>query len=268
MTALAPSLPLPSSRLVRAEILKLRSRSGLAITTLLLTVAATAVTYGILVLLHAVNPAHHGPAGGVNNLGDVLWLLSTLSAVTAVLVGTTAAAGDLSAGVFRELVVTGRSRVSLFLARIPGGLAVLLVPVAVAYVIAAVASVALAAHGQAPTTGSLLDGGVWLVLSTTVYFLLGLGIGSLVGSRTTTIVILLAWRLAVMPIVLSLTFLGGGRKVLADAGLNSLVPNAFAQTLRINDKLVMSTSLAVLVIVIWTAVALCAGAWRTATRDA
>jgi hypothetical protein len=265
MTALAPSLPTP--RLVRAELLKLRKRRGLSVTVALLTVGSTVVTYAILALLHVANPAHHGLAGGVSNLSHVIWLLSALGTGAAVLAGTTAGAGDLGAGVFRELVVTGRSRVALFLARIPGGLVFLLSGVAVAYTIAAVASVAFAGSLAAPSTGSLVAGGLWVLLTTTVYFLLALGLSSLVGSRTTTIVILLAWRLALMPIILSLTFLGGARDAFPDAGIQQLAPHAFADNLQIG-KLSMSAAASALVVLAWTGAALAFGAWRTATRDA
>ena len=267
MTALSPSLSLPTPRLVRAEILKLRKRRALAVTVLLQTVGASVITYAILAVLHAVNPAHHGPAGGSSNLGHVVWLLSTLGAVAAALVGATAGAGDLGAGVFRELVVTGRSRIALFLARIPGGLAVLLSTVAVAYAIAAVASVVFAGSGAAPSTGTLVAGGLWLMLATGMYFVLSLGVASLVGSRTTTIGIMLAWRLALTPIVLSLSFLGAGRYALPDAGIQQLAPHAFASDLQIGE-LGMSTALSVLVLALWTAAALGLGAWRTATREA
>jgi hypothetical protein len=267
MTALAPSLSLPSPRLVRAELLKLRKRRALAVTVLLQTVGASVITYGILVILHAANPAHHGPAGGSSNLGHVLWVLSMLGAVAATLVGATAGAGDLGAGVFRELVVTGRSRTALFLARIPGGLAFLLGIVAVAYSIAAVASVVFAAAGAAPSTGELVAGGLWLMLATGLYFVLSLGLASVVGSRTTTIGIMLAWRLALTPVLLSLSFLGAGREVLPDAGLQHLAPHAFASDLQIG-KLGMSAGLSVLVLALWSALALALGAWRTATRDA
>src|SRR5438128_3524909 len=154
------SLALAQPRLVSAELLKLRKRRSLVLTVLALTVGAAIVTYGVLAILHVANPAHHGPAGGVTNLGHGLFVLAMLGAVAATLVGATAGAGDLGAGVFRELVVTGRSRTALFLARIPGGLAFLLGIVAVAYSIAAVASVVFAGSGAAPSTGTLVAGGL------------------------------------------------------------------------------------------------------------
>jgi hypothetical protein len=267
MTALAPSLSLPGPRLVRAELLKLRRRRGLVLTVTALTVGAVLVTYGVLASLHAANPGHHGPAGGIDNLGHVMWILSALGAVAAALVGATAGAGDLGAGVFRELVVTGRSRTALFLSRIPGGLAFLFPIVAVAYALAAVASVMLAGSLQAPSIETLVGGGFWVLLSTGLYFVLALGVASLVGSRTTTIGILLAWRLALAPIVLSISFLGAGRDILPDAAVQQLAPGALESNVQV-AKLAMSTGLSAIVILAWLAAALWAGGWRTATRDA
>ena len=57
----------PSPRLLNAELLKLRKRRGLVLSTLLLTVAPMMVAYTVLAVLHAANPAHHGPAGGMDN---------------------------------------------------------------------------------------------------------------------------------------------------------------------------------------------------------
>src|SRR5207247_5238047 len=119
-------------------------RPGLVAITACLTVGAALVVYGVLAILHAANPAHHGPAGGVTNLGHGLFVLMILGSVAATIVGATAGAGDLAAGVFRELVVTGRSRRALFRARIPGGLVFLLGFASVAYALAAVATVVFA----------------------------------------------------------------------------------------------------------------------------
>jgi ABC-type transport system involved in multi-copper enzyme maturation permease subunit len=266
MTALAPSLPLP--RLVRAEVLKLRKRRGLVAITACLTVGAALVTYGILAILHWANPAHHGPAGGVTNLGHGLGVLTLLGSVAAVIVGATAGGGDLSAGIFRELVVTGRSRWALFRARIPGGLAFLLAFVAVAYAVAAVASVVFAGSLTAPSTGLLASAGAWLLLSCAVWFVLALGVASLVGSRSMTIGGMLAFRLAVSPILLSIGPLGAAREAVPAAGLSRLAPHAVRDFTQQAGSLPMSVTVAELVLLAWVAAALGVGAWRTVTRDA
>ena len=53
--------------------------------------------------------------------------------IVAAVVGAAAGTTDLNDGVFRYLVVTGRSRLALYLARIPAGLAILIAAVAVAF---------------------------------------------------------------------------------------------------------------------------------------
>jgi hypothetical protein len=266
MTALAPSFPTP--RLVRAEVLKLRKRRGLVAITACLTVGAAVVIYGVLAILHWANPAHHGPAGGVTNLGHGLLILGILGSVAATIVGATAGAGDLNAGIFRELVVTGRSRRALFRARIPGGLAFLLTFVAVGYGLAAVATVVFAGSLPAPSTGLLASAGAWLLLSSAFWFALALGVVSLVGSRSMTIGGMLAFRLAVSPILLSIGPLGVGREVVPSAALERIAPHAVREFTRQSGHIPMSLSAAELVLLLWAAAALALGAWRTVTRDA
>ena len=56
-------------------------------------------------------------------------------------VGCTAGSRDLTEGMFRHLVVTGRSRLALYLARIPAGLAIVVPMVAIGYTIVCAVSV-------------------------------------------------------------------------------------------------------------------------------
>ncbi len=257
-----------SPRLVRAEILKLRKRRSLVALTAAMTVGASVVTYGVLAVLHAVNPAHHGPAGGVVNLGHGMFVLALLGSVAAAVVGATAGAGDLNAGVFRELVVTGRSRRALYQARIPGGLAFLLPFVAVAFTLAAVASIVFAGSLAAPPAALLAESGAWLVVQVAFYYALALGLASLVGSRSTTIGLTLAWRLALTPLLVAISFLGVAREAVPGAALERIAPHAVRSFLRQGGELSMSVGAAVATLVLWTVVALALGRWRTRTRDA
>ena len=279
MSALVPAIPVPRSRLVAgvpfrrprlvaAEVLKLRKRRGLVIVTVALTVGVTALVYGILALLHASNAATHGPAGGVTNLGHSLLVLTLLGGVCATLVGTAAGASDLSAGVFKELVVTGRSRRALFAARIPGGLAFLLPIVATAYAIAAVASVVFAGSLAAPSVGLLAASGAWVLLVVSFWFALALGLASLLGSRSTTIGVLVALQLAIVPILNGINLLGVGRDALPGAGLSRLAPDAVRPHAVQGIVPPMSVAAAVIAVALTVAIALGLGAWRTATRDA
>ncbi len=255
------TLPAPSEarfrRLVAAELLKLGRRRTLLVASVVLIVAPMVVSFIVLAILHAANPAKYGPAGGVENLRGALRLLTQIGTVAAVLIGVNAGGSDLAAGVFRELVVTGRSRLALFAARIPGGLALLLPLVAVAFAIAATASVTLAGPGQAPGPRLLLEYAGWVGLVSTLAFLLALGVSSLLDSRATSIGVLLAWQLAVAPVLLQT---GKLDPVLLGAALKRLEPSAGSASI--------SLMTAILLIVVWTIVPLAAGAWRTRTRDA
>jgi hypothetical protein len=250
-------------RLVAAELLKLRKRRGLLAATVALTVGASLITYAVLAILHSANPDRHGPAGGLDNLIDGVGLLSMVGALAALLVGATAGAGDLNAGVFRELVVTGRSRLALFAARIPGGLLFLLPFAAIAYTLAGVASVVFAGNLAAPSATLLAELGAWLLLFVSFQFLLALGLASLLGSRTMTVGILLLWNAALTPLFLSYGALGDLREAIPMAALGSLAPGTFW-----DHEVQASTAGAVFVIGVWLVVSLGLGAWRTRTRDA
>ena len=254
--------------LAHADWLKLWKRRGLFWTIFGMTVGAEIIAFGVLAILHAANPAHHGPAGGISNLGHGMFILNLLGAVAATVVGASAGSGDLSAGVFRELVVTGRSRLALFAARVPGGLAFLLPFTALAYTIAAVVSAT--AHGSlpAPSVTLMVESGLWVLAEAAFYFVVGLGLASLTGSRAYTIGILLAWRLILARILMSISFLGVFREVVPDVHFTRIVPAGVAVTLREGPHVPTSLAASIAVLVLWVAVWLGIGAWRTLTRDA
>jgi len=254
--------------LPRAETLKLRKRRGLLVTMTVLTIVPQVIAYGVLAILHAANPDHHGPAGGVANLGHGMSILILLGGIAAVIAGASSGAGDLSSGVFRELVVTGRSRVALFGARIPGGLLFLLPFVAVAYGLSAFVSGLANGYLPAPSTTLLIDSGIWVLANASFYFVIGLGLASLVGSRAYTIGILIAWRTVVSHILTAIAALGVFREVVPDIGFVYLAPNAVERYVNDGPDVGISAAAAVAVPLLWLAVAIALGAWRTATRDA
>jgi len=256
-------------RLVGAEFLKVRKRRGLVVLATMLTAGAIVVAGAVLALLHARDPAKYGPAGGLANLANAAYILSMLGTVAAVLVGATMGAGDLQAGVFRDLVATGRSRLALFAARIPGGLALLWPLVAVAWLIAAVGSVLLAGSGPQPGLTVMALGGAWALLATAAAYLMALGLASLSASRAGTVGILLAWQFAVTPLILAVSKLGVLREGLLTAALDRVLPAGLLPGARPDPvSATMSIAVAVAVIAAWAIVSLAGGAWRTRTRDA
>ena len=252
-------------RLVSAELLKLRRRRGLVASGLVLTVIPVIIAYTILVIVHATNSAKHGPAGGLKNFSDSLDLLTTLSVIAAILIGSTLGAGDLGSGVFRELVVTGRSRLALFAARIPAGLALLWSFVGLGFAVTATASHVFAGSLQAPSGTVIVETAAWLALVSALSLVLALAVSSVVGSRGTTIGILFAWQIVVTPLLLPIKALGSLREGLLGAATAKLEPSAL---LNQQTHVGMSVAAAVVVILAWATVVLALGAWRTATRDA
>ena len=250
--------------LVGAELLKLRKRRGLVLTSLAVTVVPMLIGYAVVAGKHASNPEKHGPGGGLENFVQSIGLLSGLAAVAAILVGVTAGTGDLRSGVFRELVITGRSRIALFAARIPGGLALLMPLVSAAFVVAALASIVLADGEPTPDGRLLVESAAWIGLLMTVTFLLALGVSSVVGSAGPSIGLLLGWQAIVAPLLLGIDGLGPVRDLLPGAGVTALAPDA----LELQPVMSMSSAAALVNVVLWSVVPLAAGAWRTNTRDA
>ena len=123
----------PTWDLITAKLLELRKRKGLMVTVVLLIVAPPVLILGLRLLFHAVDPRSYGPAGTPGVFQQLSNLIAELGFIVAATLGAAAGTTDLSDGVFRGLVVTGRSRLALFLARVPAGLAILLPVVAVAF---------------------------------------------------------------------------------------------------------------------------------------
>jgi hypothetical protein len=90
----------------------------------------------VRLVTHAVDPRSYGPAGGYSIFTTlVAGFMYVFGFVVAAVVGCTAGSVDLTEGMFRHLVITGRSRLALYFARIPAGLAIVIAMVAVGYTI-------------------------------------------------------------------------------------------------------------------------------------
>lgn len=264
MTTFALNAP----RLVGADILKLRKNRSLGAVTAVLTVGAVAVTVAIIELLHVTNAAKHGPAGGVHNLGHFAGLIGLLGAAAAAIVGSRVGAGDKDAGVYRDLVVTGRSRISLFLSRIPAGAAFLLPFVAAAYAVAAVSSVVLAGSNPMPDTRLLVVTGLWTLLSVGFFYVLSVAVAALLGSRSYAIGVILAFRLAITPLIASIAALGIVRELMPGVAIESLSPAGLGDAARQGPHIAMSTGAIAAVLIVWAVAAVAAAGWRDVRRDA
>jgi hypothetical protein len=116
--------------------MELRKRRGLMIALIVVTIGIPSTFLVIRLLLHAFDPKSYGPAGGYQTYtGLTAGALYVFGFIVAATLGCTAGSVDLSEGMFRHLVVTGRSRLALYLARIPAGLAIILSLVGIGFAI-------------------------------------------------------------------------------------------------------------------------------------
>ena len=142
--------------MIATRVMELRKRHGLMIALILLNIGFPATFLLIRLLLHAFAPHDNPPAGSDMIFGIlVAGFLPTFGFIVAATVGCTAGSRDLTEGMFRHLVVTGRSRLALYLARIPAGLAIVVPLVAIGYTIvcAEAGIAAIEAKAHALTTG-------------------------------------------------------------------------------------------------------------------
>jgi hypothetical protein len=346
------SSAVPTWELITTKNLELRRRRGLMIAVVALILAPPVVVLGFRLLFHAVDPSEYGPAGNPGVFNGVLNTMASFGFIIAAALGTAAGSTDLTDGMFRNLVITGRSRVALFAARIPAGLAILLPLVALGfaanclvttyesgpapgYVAVGNATIppflgqaqfahVLAGHTPAevtenfgpapaklppgksaadydygvyvsaeyqqldPPVNQMVKTGLWLELVTGAGFMVGLGLGALMGERTLSTVLMIILEIILTPIlsVFPLPYFLDGQRLVVGVALNQLRPAYLTLssqqapggggggplhtifggiTIRIPP---MPTWAMVSVIVGWIVGWSVIGAWRMTTRDA
>jgi hypothetical protein len=261
-----------NGRMISAELLRVRRNRALVIWMLIMTAGAVTLFFLVAQGFHLNNSAQNGPAGGATNFRHPIVILSVIGGIAAAILGTSVGVGDLSSGVFRDLVVTGKSRSALFSARVPGMLLFWIPLIAFAYAVAIAFDFAFAGGLATPGITELIKDGLWIEMVTSIALIAAMGISSIIGSRGISIGILLAWQLAVTPLILNLSVLGVVREGLLTAATTRVEPSGLA-----GDRggpngaaasLHISLEAAILVLALWVAVPLAAGCWRTATRDA
>jgi hypothetical protein len=357
--------PIPTAAMVATRLMELRRRRGLMATLVLVTVGVPAVFLLVRLVLHAIAPKTYGPAGGYDIFtGLTAGLLYVFGFIVAAALGCTAGSVDLSDGMFRHLVVTGRSRLALYLARIPAGLAIIVPLVAIGYtvvcVVCATAAPDTTSYGglnvpvgmskpqleawasanatkvicDVPYTGNIgnnvaavcgntgpvppakqgpgranphpassadlrrtaikiadrnyadyrtrfavppdslmIKAGLWLELEAAIGFLVGLGLGSLLGQRTVGVILMVVLEVVLTPIVIRtrIPHLENLQRAVVGVATAHLEPGQLPLAFGGGGhdyRLTESTTTAVLVIVAWLIGWTSVGAWRMMTRDA
>jgi hypothetical protein len=127
---------IPNGGMIATRFMELRKRRGLMLALISVTIGIPTIFLVIRLLAHAIAPKSYGPAGGSDIFNAlVAGVLYVFGFIVAATLGCTAGSVDLTEGMFRHLVVTGRSRLALYLARIPAGLAIVVPVVAIGFTI-------------------------------------------------------------------------------------------------------------------------------------
>ena len=357
--------------MITTRFKELRKRRGLMIALVFVNIGIPTIFLVVRLIVHAVAPKSYGPAGGfdiyTNLVAGVMYVFGFIVAAT---LGCTAGSIDLTEGMFRHLVVTGRSRLALYLARIPAGLAIVLPLVAIGFAIVCIVCVSAApttlnyqgvnvpaglslsglenwagqhpnqvvcnfgyngpipndaqcgigpggsgvivkgpgpspvqatpaqlkaaaiqiakqdypdykTHFLFPSYSLMIKSGLWLELEATIGFIVGLGLGSLLGQRTIAVILMIVLELVLTPILsthfiphlinLQRAVVGlatahlepGGLPVALGGGGGGGGPGG-VRSLLVPESTTVAVCVVLAWIVGWTAI----GTWRMMTRDA
>jgi hypothetical protein len=369
---------IPTGGMIATRFMELRKRRGLMVALIVVTIGIPTLFLTIRLLAHAFDPKSYGPAGGYDIFNAlVAGVLYVFGFIVAATLGCTAGSVDLTEGMFRHLVVTGRSRLALYLARIPAGLAIVVPMVALGFTIVCavcvfaaptqvnyqgvnvpaglsqaglehwaadhpnevvcgfpyngpsnvVASVQCGGPGGGPggpggaftkgpqgsvsatpptpamiraaavqiaqqdyagyskvflypSVGLMVRTGLWLELEAIVGFIVGLGLGSLLGQRTVAVILMIVLEIIITPILsraniphlinLQRSVVGLGVAHLEPAGLGFVFGGGGGPDGGRGTSLLVpeSRTAAICVIVAWLVGWTALGAWRMAKRDA
>jgi hypothetical protein len=353
---------IPTFAMIRTRIMELRRRRGLMAAMIVVNIGVPTIFLLIRLIAHAAAPKSYGPAGGYDIFTSlVAGVMYVFGFIVAAMLGCTAGSVDLTDGMFRHLVITGRSRLALYFARIPAGLAIVVPMVAVGFTIVCAVCVFAApaklsydginvppglsmsgfqswavqhpeevvcglpydgpietacfinGRGKVvnppgvhvkklsettlkadaikiakqdylgysqdflkPSTSLMVDTGLWIELEAAIGFIVGLGLGSLMGQRTVSVVLMLVLEVVLTPIFIRTpirhlinfqrSLIGLATAHLEPGGLPSAFggngPNGAVQLVS------ESRTVAVYVVIAWLVVWTALGAWRMARRDA
>ena len=273
---------LPPLPLIGAKILELRKRRVLITLTVAFTIALPVIFYGIRLIYHLSDPARYAPAGAPSAFATAGTVMDEFGFIIAVALGATAGTADLTDGMFRHLVITGRSRLALYLARIPAGLSILLSLAAVGFTVACLATSFLASPlpvgAVIPSPGAMAGAGGWLELDLVIGFTIGLGLASLMGQRTVPVILLIVLEIIITPALTDHALPGfiDGQRLAVGVAMDQLKPAALAggTTIgpgggpRVLHIPPMPTWAMITVIAGWIIGWSAIGAWKMATRDA
>jgi hypothetical protein len=344
--------------------MELRKRRGLMAALIVVNIGVPTIFLLVRLIAHAVAPKSYGPAGGYSIFTAlVAGIMYVFGFIVAATLGCTAGSVDLTEGMFRHLVITGRSRLALYFARIPAGLAIIVPLVAVGFTIVCAVcvfaaptklvydgvnvpaglsltgleswaaqhpkevdcgfnyngpegiacginqngkivtppgapsfnqipatklkaqAVATAKQDYAdyshtflyPSVPLMIKTGLWIELEAIIGFVVGLGLASLMGQRTVSVVLMIVLELILTPLFShsAIPHLINAQRGLVGLATAHLEPGGLPQVFGgggggngVSHIVPENTTVAVCVIVAWLVGWTALGAWRMARRDA
>ena len=255
-----------AAQMTGADFLKLRKKRGTVIWALVLAALPVLIFFIFRAVQHSSNPMKYEPAGGLSGYTDGLRIIALFfGPLAAIMIGTDAGAADVTSGVFRDLVVTGRSRLALFATRVPAALGLTWLVIGVAYALLLIGSFVFASNAPTPSASLLLNGLAFSAMTTGVICVVAVGFASLTASRAAALTALIGWHLVASPILASIGSLGSSRKLLLSEAMSHFSP------VHVGDRsgsVTMAGSTALIVLAGWVVLFLALGAWRTRTMDA
>ncbi|MGH8860364.1 MAG: hypothetical protein ACRDVG_03865, partial [Jatrophihabitantaceae bacterium] len=128
-------------------------------------------------------------------------------------------------------------------------------------------------HFRVPSNSLMIRTGLWIELETAIGFLVGLGLGSLLGQRTVGVILMIVLEVVLTPIVLrvKVPHLENLERAVVGVATAHLEPGQLPLAFGGGGhdyRLTESTTTAVCVILAWIIGWTALGAWRMATRDA
>lgn len=247
-------------RLIAADVLKLRRRRGMLALCMALTLGLIALMVIAAAVQHAGSPLEHFPAGGVMAYQDMMFALTLMMLVVGALVGAIAGAQDLESGVFRDLAATGRSRIALFGARIPGACVVVFLIGGLASAAAAIAAFTLADGWPTPHASMVVAATAGVLTTGALSATVSVGLAALTRSKAAVVSTMLAFNLALAPLLSGIGWLGDARQAIPTNALLRIGEGP-------NQGVEIGLFTAIVVVLAWAAAAFAAGAWRTQARE-
>jgi ABC-type transport system involved in multi-copper enzyme maturation permease subunit len=226
------------------------------------------VLFAVRAIQHSSDVHKYGPAGGTSAFIDGLRVLCLFfGPLAAILVGVEAGTGDASAGVFRDLVVTGRSRLALFASRVPAALALCWSVMILGYGLILAGTFGFASNLPTPDRALILNGLGFTLLATGIVCVVAVGFASLTTSKPAAITALIGWQLVASPLIANISSLGSARRGVLSQAIVHFSPVHTGGGGR-GATVTMSQGTALAVMAAWVVVFLVLGAWRTRRMDA